>query len=70
MELPQSQVMVHWRYLWNSGYQLSTGGNTWYCRILKTPIVKDDKIIVGNILSLSLTVDHRMVDGGGRLPGL
>ena len=33
-------------------------------RFLKTPIVKDDKIVVGNILPLSLTVDHRIVDGG------
>ena len=33
-------------------------------RILKTPVVKDDKIAVGNILPLSLTVDHRIVDGG------
>ncbi len=33
-------------------------------RILKKPIVKDDQIVVGNILPLSLTVDHRIVDGG------
>lgn len=33
-------------------------------RVLKTPIVKNDEIIVGNILPLSLTVDHRIVDGG------
>lgn len=33
-------------------------------RILKTPIVKDDEITVGHILPLSLTVDHRIVDGG------
>lgn len=33
-------------------------------RILKTPIVKDDEIVVGNIMPLSLTVDHRVVDGG------
>jgi pyruvate dehydrogenase E2 component (dihydrolipoamide acetyltransferase) len=33
-------------------------------RILKTPIVKDDQIVIGNILPLSLTVDHRIVDGG------
>lgn len=33
-------------------------------RILKKPIVKDDKIAVGNILPLSLSVDHRIVDGG------
>lgn len=33
-------------------------------RILKKPIVEDDQIVVGNILPLSLTVDHRIVDGG------
>jgi pyruvate dehydrogenase E2 component (dihydrolipoamide acetyltransferase) len=33
-------------------------------RILKTPIVKDDKIVIGNIMPLSLTVDHRVIDGG------
>jgi pyruvate dehydrogenase E2 component (dihydrolipoamide acetyltransferase) len=33
-------------------------------RILKKPIVKDDQIVVGNTLPLSLTVDHRIVDGG------
>jgi pyruvate dehydrogenase E2 component (dihydrolipoamide acetyltransferase) len=33
-------------------------------RILKKPIVKDDQIVVGNILPLSLSVDHRIVDGG------
>lgn len=33
-------------------------------RILKTPVVKDDQIVVGNIMPLSLTVDHRIVDGG------
>lgn len=33
-------------------------------RILKTPVVKDDEIVVGNIMPLSLTVDHRIVDGG------
>ncbi len=33
-------------------------------RILKTPVVKDDKIVIGNVLPLSLTVDHRIVDGG------
>lgn len=33
-------------------------------RILKTPIVKDDEIVVGNVMPLSLTVDHRIVDGG------
>jgi pyruvate dehydrogenase E2 component (dihydrolipoamide acetyltransferase) len=33
-------------------------------RIHKKPIVKDDKIEIGNILPLSLSVDHRIVDGG------
>ena len=33
-------------------------------RILKTPVVKYDEIVVGNIMPLSLTVDHRIVDGG------
>lgn len=33
-------------------------------RILKTPIVKDDEIVIGNIMPVSLTVDHRIVDGG------
>jgi pyruvate dehydrogenase E2 component (dihydrolipoamide acetyltransferase) len=33
-------------------------------RVLKTPIVKDDKVVIGNMLPLSLTVDHRIVDGG------
>jgi pyruvate dehydrogenase E2 component (dihydrolipoamide acetyltransferase) len=33
-------------------------------RILKTPVVKDERIVVGNILPLSLSVDHRIVDGG------
>ncbi len=33
-------------------------------RILKTPVVKDDEIVVGNIMPVSLTVDHRIVDGG------
>ncbi len=33
-------------------------------RLLKTPIVKDDQIVIGNILPLSLSLDHRIVDGG------
>ena len=33
-------------------------------RILKTPVVKDDEIVIGNIMPISLTVDHRIVDGG------
>ncbi|MEE9572262.1 MAG: dihydrolipoamide acetyltransferase family protein [Candidatus Neomarinimicrobiota bacterium] len=33
-------------------------------RFLKTPIVKDEEIDIGNILPLSMSVDHRIVDGG------
>ncbi len=33
-------------------------------RFLKTPIVKDESIEIGNILPLSMSVDHRIVDGG------
>jgi len=33
-------------------------------RILKTPVVKDDAIVVGHVMALSLSVDHRIVDGG------
>lgn len=33
-------------------------------RILKTPVVKNDQIMVGHVLPLSLSVDHRLVDGG------
>ena len=33
-------------------------------RILKTPIVREDEIVIGNMMPLSLTVDHRIVDGG------
>ncbi|MBK5195078.1 MAG: 2-oxo acid dehydrogenase subunit E2 [Proteiniphilum sp.] len=33
-------------------------------RIMRTPIVRDDEIVIGNIMPLSLTVDHRIVDGG------
>ena len=33
-------------------------------RISKQPIVKDDKIEIGLILPLSLSVDHRIADGG------
>jgi pyruvate dehydrogenase E2 component (dihydrolipoamide acetyltransferase) len=33
-------------------------------RIHKKPIVKNDNIEIGNILPLSLSVDHRIVDGG------
>jgi pyruvate dehydrogenase E2 component (dihydrolipoamide acetyltransferase) len=33
-------------------------------RILKTPVVKNDQVVVGNVLPLSLTVDHRIIDGG------
>ena len=33
-------------------------------RIVKKPIVKGDQIQIGNVLPLSLSVDHRIVDGG------
>ncbi len=32
-------------------------------RIIKTPVVKDDQIVIGHVLPLSLSVDHRIVDG-------
>ena len=33
-------------------------------RISKQPIVKNDKLDIGHILPLSLSVDHRIADGG------
>lgn len=33
-------------------------------RMRKTPVVKGDQVVVGNVMSLSLSVDHRIVDGG------
>ena len=33
-------------------------------RIMKVPVVKNDEITVGRVLPLSLSVDHRIVDGG------
>ena len=33
-------------------------------RFLKTPVVKDDSIEIGYMLPLSMSVDHRIVDGG------
>ena len=33
-------------------------------RIEKQPVVKNDEIVVGQVLPLSLTVDHRIIDGG------
>jgi pyruvate dehydrogenase E2 component (dihydrolipoamide acetyltransferase) len=33
-------------------------------RFKKTPVVKGDSIEIGNILPLSMSVDHRIVDGG------
>ncbi|MFA6924860.1 MAG: dihydrolipoamide acetyltransferase family protein [Bacteroidales bacterium] len=33
-------------------------------RIMKKPIVKNDAVVIGNILPLSISVDHRIVDGG------
>ena len=37
-------------------------------KITKKPVVKDNEIVVGDILPLSLTFDHRIIDGadGGR----
>ncbi len=32
-------------------------------RIIKTPVVKEDQIVVGHVLPLSMSVDHRIVDG-------
>lgn len=32
-------------------------------KISKKPIVKDDQIVVGNVLPISLAVDHRIIDG-------
>jgi pyruvate dehydrogenase E2 component (dihydrolipoamide acetyltransferase) len=32
-------------------------------RIMKTPVVKDDQVVVGHMLPLSMSVDHRIVDG-------
>ena len=31
--------------------------------IQKTPVVKDDKIVVGNVMKVTLSSDHRIVDG-------
>ena len=33
-------------------------------RIHQKPIVKKNEIVIGNIMPLSLSVDHRIVDGG------
>ena len=33
-------------------------------RIRKIPVVKDDRITIGQVLPLSMSVDHRIVDGG------
>jgi pyruvate dehydrogenase E2 component (dihydrolipoamide acetyltransferase) len=33
-------------------------------RIMKVPVVQDDKIVIGLVLPLSISVDHRIVDGG------
>lgn len=33
-------------------------------RISKQPVVKNDEVAVGHVLGLSLTVDHRVIDGG------
>ena len=33
-------------------------------RIVKKPVVKEGQIVAGNVIPLSLSVDHRIVDGG------
>ena len=33
-------------------------------RLLKKPIVRDENVEIGNVLPLSMSVDHRIVDGG------
>jgi len=33
-------------------------------RLLKKPVVKNNEIVIGSVLPLSLSVDHRIVDGG------
>jgi len=33
-------------------------------RIVQQPVVKNNQIVIGNVIGLSLTVDHRIVDGG------
>jgi pyruvate dehydrogenase E2 component (dihydrolipoamide acetyltransferase) len=33
-------------------------------RMLKKPVVRDDKVVPGLVLPLSISVDHRIVDGG------
>ena len=33
-------------------------------RIVKKPVVKNDEVVPGSMLALSLSVDHRIVDGG------
>jgi len=33
-------------------------------RIVNKPVVKDQVVVPGNVLPLSLSVDHRIVDGG------
>jgi pyruvate dehydrogenase E2 component (dihydrolipoamide acetyltransferase) len=33
-------------------------------RMAKQPVVKNDAVVPGNMLPLSMSVDHRIVDGG------
>ncbi len=33
-------------------------------RMLKKPVIKNDEIVKGTVLPISLTVDHRIIDGG------
>lgn len=36
-------------------------------RIAKKPVVKDDRIVIGYLLPLSLSYDHRLIDGADAL---
>ena len=36
-------------------------------RISKRPVVRDGQIVVGSVLPISLTFDHRILDGDGAL---
>ena len=33
-------------------------------RIMDVPVIRNDQVAVGTILPLSLSVDHRLIDGG------
>ena len=32
-------------------------------QIKKRPVVRDDKIVIGDVMYLSISLDHRVVDG-------